>query len=152
MVTADLPRLLSWLRIHLQCRRETRVRSLHWEDPLEKEMATHSSILAWRIPWTEEPGGLQSRGSQRIGHTFSCRSTGPVSLLSVLTLLPLSISVTLPELYDRFSPCQFLTGRSSLIILPLENVLGCLCTFSHPDVFQDELTTFPFLKFPVDFF
>ena len=64
MVTADLPRLLSWLRIHLQCRRETQVRSLGWDDPLEKEMATHSSILAWRIPWTEEPGGLQSRGSQ----------------------------------------------------------------------------------------
>ena len=41
---------------------ETRVQSLGWEDPLEKEMATHSSILAWRIPWTEEPGGLQSMG------------------------------------------------------------------------------------------
>ena len=48
--------------------RETRVRSLGQEDPLEKEMATHSSILAWRIPWTEEPGGLQSTGSQRVGH------------------------------------------------------------------------------------
>ena len=48
--------------------RETRVRSLGREDPLEKEMATHSSILAWRIPWTEEPGGLQSTGSQRVGH------------------------------------------------------------------------------------
>ena len=47
---------------------ETWVRSLGLEDPLEKEMATHSSILAWRIPWTEEPGGLQSRGSQRVGH------------------------------------------------------------------------------------
>ena len=47
---------------------ETQVRSLGWEDPLEKEMATHSSILAWRIPWTEEPGGLQSMGSQRVGH------------------------------------------------------------------------------------
>ena len=44
------------------------VRSLGWEDPLEKERATHSSILAWRIPQTEEPGGLQSMGSQRIGH------------------------------------------------------------------------------------
>ena len=42
---------------------ETWVRSLGWEDPLEKEMATHSSILAWRIPWMEEPGGLQSMGS-----------------------------------------------------------------------------------------
>ena len=47
---------------------ETQVRSLGREDPLEKEMATHSSIFAWRIPWTEEPGGLQSIGSQRVGH------------------------------------------------------------------------------------
>ena len=47
---------------------ETWVRSLGQEDPLEKEMATHSSILAWRIPWTEEPGGLQSTGSQKVGH------------------------------------------------------------------------------------
>ena len=47
---------------------ETQVRSLGWDDPLEKEMATHSSILAWRIPWTEEPGRLQSMGSQRVGH------------------------------------------------------------------------------------
>ena len=47
---------------------ETRVRSLGLEDPLEKEMATHSSILAWEIPWTEEPGGLQSMESQRVGH------------------------------------------------------------------------------------
>ena len=44
------------------------VQPLGWEDPLEKEMATHSSILAWRILWTEEPGGLQSMGSQRVGH------------------------------------------------------------------------------------
>ena len=47
---------------------ETQVPSLGWEDPLEEEMATHSSILAWRIPWTEEPGGLQSTGSQRVRH------------------------------------------------------------------------------------
>ena len=47
---------------------ETWVRSLSWEDPLEKGMATHSSILAWRIPWTEESDGLQSMGLQRIGH------------------------------------------------------------------------------------
>ena len=46
---------------------ETQVRSLGQEDPLEKGMATHSSILAWRIPWTEEPGGLQFTGSQRVG-------------------------------------------------------------------------------------
>ena len=45
---------------------ETRVQSLGWEDPLEKEMATHSSTFAWRIPWREEPGRLQSMGSQRV--------------------------------------------------------------------------------------
>ena len=48
--------------------RETWVQSLGQEDLLEKEMATHSSILAWKIPWTEEPGGLQSMGSQKVGH------------------------------------------------------------------------------------
>ena len=48
--------------------RETWVWSLSQEDPLEKEMATHSSILAWKIPWMEEPGRLQSMGSQRVGH------------------------------------------------------------------------------------
>ena len=47
---------------------ETRVRSLGWEDPLEKEMAAHSSILAWKIPWMAEPGRLLSMGSQRVGH------------------------------------------------------------------------------------
>ena len=47
---------------------ETRVQSLGQEDPLEKDLATHSSILAWRIPWTEEPGRLQFMGSQRVGH------------------------------------------------------------------------------------
>ena len=47
---------------------ETQVQSLGWEDLLEKEMATHSSILAWKIPWTEEPGRLQSMGWQRVGH------------------------------------------------------------------------------------
>ena len=47
---------------------ETRGQSLGREDPLEKKVATHSSILAWRIPWTEEPGGLEPMGSQRVGH------------------------------------------------------------------------------------
>ena len=51
---------------NLPAMQETRVRSLSREDPLEKGMSTHSSILAWRIPWTEEPDGLQSTGSQRV--------------------------------------------------------------------------------------
>ena len=49
---------------------ETQVRFLGWEDPLEEEMATHSSTLSWKIPWTEEPGGLQSMRSQRVGHDW----------------------------------------------------------------------------------
>ena len=53
---------------HLSIMQETLVQSLGREDLLEKEMATHSSILAWRIPWTEEPSGLQFIGSQRVGH------------------------------------------------------------------------------------
>ena len=52
---------------NLHTMQETQVRSLGGEDPLEEEMATHSSTLAWEIPWTEEPGGLQTMGSQRIG-------------------------------------------------------------------------------------
>ena len=52
----------------LPAMQETQVRSLAQEDPLEKGMPTHSSILAWRIPWTEEPGGLHSMGLQRVGH------------------------------------------------------------------------------------
>ena len=68
--------LYSWVSLvaqtvkNLPAMRETWVRSLGWEDSLEKEMATHSSILAWKIPWTEKPGGLQSMGSQRVGHNL----------------------------------------------------------------------------------
>ena len=52
----------------MQETQEMWVLSLAWKDPLEEEMATHSSILAWKIPWTEEPGGLQSMGSRIVGH------------------------------------------------------------------------------------
>ena len=62
---------------------EMQVRSLHWDDPLEKEMATHSSILAWEIPWTEEPGGLPSMGSQRVGHNLMTRQHQDQSELQV---------------------------------------------------------------------
>ena len=54
---------------------ETQARSLSWEDPLKKEMSTLSSILAWRIPWTEEPGGLQTMRSQRVGHDLATEHT-----------------------------------------------------------------------------
>ena len=57
---------------------ETQIQSLGQEDPLEKEMATHSSILDWEIPWTEEPGGLQSMRSQRVGHDLVTKQQQPV--------------------------------------------------------------------------
>ena len=60
---------------------ETWVRSLGWEDPLEKEMAAHSSIHAWKIPWMEEPGGLQSMGSQTVGHDFTFTFIIPCQVL-----------------------------------------------------------------------
>ena len=56
-----------WVK-NLPVVQETQVRSLGREDPLDKETATHSSILSWKIPWTEEPGGLQSMGLQKVGH------------------------------------------------------------------------------------
>ena len=60
--------LLAQLVKNLPALQETWVQSLGWEDSLEKEMATHSSTLAWKIPWTEGPGGLQSMGLLRVGH------------------------------------------------------------------------------------
>jgi len=59
---------------------EMRVRSLGQEDPLEKEIATHSSILAWEILWREKPGGLQSMGSQRVGHNLATKQQLQMSL------------------------------------------------------------------------
>ena len=64
----NLTSLVAQMLKHLPTMWETRVQSLGQEDLLEKEMATHSSILAWKILWTEEPGRLQSMGSQRVGH------------------------------------------------------------------------------------
>ena len=63
---------------------ETWVRSLGQEDPVEEEMAIHSSILAWKIPWKEEPGGLQSMGLQRVGHDWATSLSFFLSLLDIL--------------------------------------------------------------------
>ena len=65
---------------HLPTMWETQIWSLGQKDPLEKEMATHSSILAWRIPWTEEPGGLWSMGLQRVGHDWATKLSTFISL------------------------------------------------------------------------
>ena len=71
MVLWEWASLLAQSVKNLPAVQEFRVRSLGWEDPVEKEMATHSSILAWKISWTEEPGGLQSMGSQRVRHDWA---------------------------------------------------------------------------------
>ena len=68
LTTFSWPSLVAQLVKNLSAMQENWVRSLGWEDPLEKGMATHSSILAWKIPWTEELGRLQSMRSQRVGH------------------------------------------------------------------------------------
>ena len=77
---------------HLPAMWETRVWSLCWEDPLKKETATHSSILAWRIPWTEQPGRLQSMGLQRVGHDWA----------TSLNFSPNYYLVIVPEFYYYF--------------------------------------------------
>ena len=69
--------LVAQLVKNLPAVQKARVWSLGWEDTLEKEMATHSSILAWKISWTEEPGGLQSTGSQRVGHDWATNTYLP---------------------------------------------------------------------------
>ena len=75
---------------------ETRVQSLGQEDPLEKEMATHSSILAWRIPWTEEPGRVQSMGSQRVRHNRATKLSLSLSYLNQFS----SVAQSCPTLCD----------------------------------------------------
>ena len=70
--------------------------SLGWEDPLEEEMATHSSILAWRIPWTEEPGRIQFMASQRFGHDWAMNTfSDSGDFMSHVCILPISISLVL---------------------------------------------------------
>ena len=69
MRLGDLPEALVAQTVkRLSTMRETQVQSLGWEDPLEKEMAIHSSTIAWKIPWTEEPGRLQPMGLPKVGH------------------------------------------------------------------------------------
>ena len=68
MIYTQKASLVAQMVKNLSAVKETWVQSLDWEDPLEKEITTHSSTFAWKIPWTEEPGSLPSMGSQRLGH------------------------------------------------------------------------------------
>ena len=78
----DTDILVAQMVKNLPAMQETQVQSLAWEDPLEKGMATHSSILAWRMPWTEEPGGLQSMGLQRVRHDWATDTTTVLQAIS----------------------------------------------------------------------
>ena len=83
---------------NLPAMQETWIWSLGWEDPLEEGMATHSSILVWKIPWTEEPGGLQSTGLQRVGHDWVTQhSTALERYLGKYCLFPETHSTIAPE-------------------------------------------------------
>ena len=93
---------------HLPTMRETQLWSLGQEVPLEKEMATHSSILAWKIPWTEEPDRLQSMGSQRVGHNWA-------------TSLHFSFQLKYPLFTVK---CMYFTDY--VLLLPLFYLLPCL--------------------------
>ena len=110
---------------------ETWVRSLGWEDPLEEGMATHFSILAWRIPWTEEPGGLQSMQVQRAGHDwetfihfFIVPCTGPSLWYACSWLQPVDFSLVAVH---GFSSCSL---QASLVV-PC-GFLVAVCGFSCP--------------------
>ena len=125
-----LPRWLSGKESTCQCRRQ--VHSLGWEDPLEKEMATHSSILAWRIPWTEEPGGLQSTGSQRVEYSW-------------VTSLSFFLSLTTYCGYTWFYTSVFF---HSLLTVCVDDFLSLLYVFLYQWAFSSHI----FLSLFMDFF
>ena len=107
--------------------RETLVQSLGHEDTLEKEMATHSSTLAWKIPWTEKPGRLQSMGLQRAGHDW-------VTSLSLfywpgIVHLPVSLSLCLFILFMWFSRKEYRSGLP--FPSPVDHIFSELSTINH---------------------
>ena len=83
---------------------ETWVRSLGWEDTLEKGMATHSSILVWRIPWTEEPSKLQSMGSQRVGRGLAIKQQQSLEISGVLGLF---VCLSFPFVLNEMGVIKF---------------------------------------------
>ena len=113
---------------------ETKVQSLGREDPLEEEMATHSSILAWEIPWTEEPGGLQSTGSQRVRHNWATNTFFFTFRWIQNVLLPLRSYVLSSEakmtLQHLYGICIF-RGRMDLCQLSLAWIKGVASAYKQ---------------------
>ena len=110
----------------LPAMRETWVQSLGQEDPLEKEMATHSSILAWRIPWKEEPGGLQSTGLQRVGHDWATSLSLSWSFFKKCGIVPLDFYYTLKDKWSKSrrnkSKCSAEVRSSHSNWLPINHI------------------------------
>ena len=104
----------------LSAMQETQVQSLGWEDPLEKEMAAHSSILSWKIPWTPEPGRLLSMGSQRVGHDYTFFF---FKLYNIVLVLP-NIEMNSPQVYrvPHPEPSSLLPPLPSLWVVPVLSI------------------------------
>ena len=111
---------------NLPARQEMWVRSLGWQDPMEKEMATHSSILAWEIPWTEEPGGLQSLESQkkRVRQGFAVKQTNKAihtSYLNVKSHPTSALQLFFPDLGPNRSSCALFSCHIFLVSFNLDS-------------------------------
>ena len=114
----DWTSLVAQMVKRLSTMRETQVWSLGREDPLEKEMAIHSSTVAWKIPWTEELGRLQSMGSQRVGHDWATSLTNPTIVgewwesVSIIT-------------YSGFTLIKMTQSSESMVTRLISDLLGC---------------------------
>ena len=122
----------------LPAMRETQVRSLGQEDPLEKEMATHSSIVAWKIPWTEEPDRLQSMGSQRVGHDWATsltslkcvtESLGCAAAINIVNQLYFNKKMNFKNHFNNSPPHTLENKGISILLEFLELVHITLCLF-----------------------
>ena len=113
ILSFDAPSLVAQMVKHLPMMRETRLRSLGREDPLEKEMATHSSTLAWKILWIEEPGGLQTLGLQRVGHNWASLLHWPTTIDSHYILLRWEIPAQFSSVQSLSRVQLFVTLRTA---------------------------------------
>ena len=104
---------------HLSTMWETWVQSLGWEDPLEKEMAIHSSTTAWKIPWMEEPGRLQSMGSQRVGHNWATSLSLSLSIIFITInntlILLITLNTIIPYGWGNFSKKKYVVFRGNIL-------------------------------------
>ena len=131
---------------NLPAREEIQVQSLGREDPLEKGTNIHSNILAWRIPWTEEPGGLQSMGSQRVGHNWATEYSTqqqPSPLAWHWKHFMIQSQFTLSVSFPIILPIWFPHKQAKLCILNLYAFFQLFATLKHP-IIHHLLNTFLF--------